>query len=722
MTPGLAGFIADSSDQHAWDDTIAAVLAALAAEFDVVPERRAAGAPGGRSRTTWLDTFDWRLYKAGLTLEYVPGRGGSELRLVPAKPDDGNAAAGTATQVVTGWQASRPHPITDLAAGPVSARVAGLAAMRALIPVVATGGTTAAYRLLNSDEKTVARLVVDRSSVIAADAEQPLPPRLTIVEVRGYQGQARRAARLVEAVPGIGPGGVSPLADALRAIGRRPGDYSNKVDADITAAMPAAGVGAIILLRLLDTVEANVDGVLRDIDTEFLHDLRVSVRRTRSALKLLGDALTGLTAAELAFFAAEFKWVGDLTTPTRDLDVHLLDFEDTARGLAAGKPDDLEPFRAYLEQRRRREFRALGRGLRSARFTALTREWRTRLDQIKQDNQAPDGVGRARQGQPARSAGGTAGLLAAERTRVAFVKVAKRGAEITADTPAEALHDLRKRCKELRYALEFFAPLYDPAAAAKVVGDLKRLQDCLGEFQDTEVQIAEIRALAVAMLAANEAPAVTLLAMGEVTAGLAGRQRAARADFERRFAAFADVEGQRRMSALLRGRYRINADLCDIQHQGWRGEDHDGGQPRLPGGRGGAADGPVGPGPAGRRELHVPGQAQGQGGRPRPHQRQTPARRRHQGHRLRQPGPDPGRLHLPEHGPAARPGRREARRPAGRQARQEDLQAPGAALRRVRRGLPRLPAVGLAGLRERAARGRRHRGTAHSDHAVGADA
>jgi CHAD domain-containing protein len=172
--------------------------------------------------------------------------------------------------------------------------------------------------------------------------------------------------------------------------------------------------------------------------------------------------------------------------------------------------------------------------------------------------------GRTRSAQPGKAPGGAAGLLAAERTRVAFARVARRGATITADTPAEALHDLRKRCKELRYALEFFAPLHDPAGYAKVVGDLKQLQNCLGEFQDTEVQIGEIRALATAMLAAGEAPAVTLLAMGEVTAGLAARQRAARADFERRFAAFADVAGQRRMSALLRGRYRISADLCDI--------------------------------------------------------------------------------------------------------------------------------------------------------------
>lgn len=545
MTPGLAFFVADGGDPQNWDDIVAAVLAALSAEFTVAPERTVAGAVSvPAARVIWLDTFDWRLHKAGLTLKYVPGRGGSELRL--SGPSGLEAA-----QQVTGWRPARPHLLADLAGGAVGVRIASLIAMRALIPVVATSTATGVYRLLNEDDKTVAKLLVDRPALDGA-RKDPLPPRLAIADVRGYAGPARRAARLLAAVPGVVQGTRPPLADALRVIGRRPGDYSNKVDADITAGMPAAGAGAAILLRLLDTIDANTEGVLADIDTEFLHDLRVSVRRTRSALKLFGDALTGLTREELAFFAAEFKWVGDLTTPTRDLDVHLLDFEDTVRGLAAAKPDDLEAFRTFLEQRRRREFRALARGLRSPRYAGLIQEWRAKLTKIQQDT-VPAGGTRTRAGYHQQVADGTAGLLATVCTRTAFAKVAKRGAAITPDSPAEALHDLRKRCKELRYALEFFAPLYDPAASAKVVGDLKRLQDCLGEFQDTEVQIGEIRALAAAMLAAHEAPAVTLLAMGEVTAGLAARQQAARADFERRFAAFADVAGQRRMSTLLRG-------------------------------------------------------------------------------------------------------------------------------------------------------------------------
>jgi CHAD domain-containing protein len=558
MTPGLAGFIAVGQDSQTSNDVISHVLTALEQEFTLVPER--AGAPRTAARRrTWFDTFDWRLYRVGQTLDYVPAHRGGELHLSEASPGASGTSAGDATQPVNGWQASRPHLFLDLPDGPVAARIVGLIAPRALLPMVTVSDAATVRRLLNEDGKTVARLVIDQPSVPAA-GPLPLPPRLTITEVRGYPGQARRAIGIVAGVVGVRPATEPVLAAALRAVGRRAGDYSNKVDAKITVAMPAAEAAATILLRLLDTIEANVPGVLRDIDTEFLHDLRVAVRRTRSALKLFGDALTAplarrgtaLTDDDLARFAADFKWVGDLTTPTRDLDVHLLGFEETARALRAAKPDDLEPFRAYLKQRRLREFRALTRGLRSARFTALTQDWRERLTRIR-DSESGRTVASGRSGQSGRAAGETAGTLGMERTRRAFAKVARRGAVITPSSPPERLHDLRKRCKELRYALEFFAPLFPPVAYGAVLADLKRLQDSLGEFQDTQVQIGEIRALATSMLATGEAPAVTLLAMGEVTAGLAARQLAARGEFERRFAAFAGPDGQRRMSLLLRG-------------------------------------------------------------------------------------------------------------------------------------------------------------------------
>ena len=100
-----------------------------------------------------------------------------------------------------------------------------------------------------------------------------------------------------------------------------PGGYTGKVGAGIRGRQSAPVAVSVVLLDLLDTLEANVDGVLRDIDTEFLHDLRVSVRRTRSALKLLGSVTPDATG----HFRDEFKWLGDVTTPVRDLDVHLLE-------------------------------------------------------------------------------------------------------------------------------------------------------------------------------------------------------------------------------------------------------------------------------------------------------------------------------------------------------------------------------------------------------------
>ena len=99
--------------------------------------------------------------------------------------------------------------------------------------------------------------------------------------------------------------------------------------------------------------------------------------------------------------------------------------------------------------------------------------------------------------------GAAAADLAADRTRRAHGRVLKLGSAITGSSPPESLHTLRKRGKELRYVLEFFASLYDPAAYRAVLGDLKRLQDCLGDFQDSQVQREEIQSLAAAMLAAS---------------------------------------------------------------------------------------------------------------------------------------------------------------------------------------------------------------------------
>ena len=539
--------VIEHDDQPDNGDPLADVAAALGQAFTVIEERAAVGS--GPRRRTWLDTFDWRLRNAGLVLEHEQTRRGGRLILT-------TTASGTRTeQPAAGWQSRGPVTPAGLPPGPVQDAIAPLVEPRALLPAAKAVTSRSTLRLLNADGKTVARLLADRTTVTAGPSGPAtpviLPPMLSIAEVRGYAAQSRRAAALIARLPGVRLAGSDIFATALEALGQRPGGYTGKVAAPVTGDMPAVQAIAIVLLDLLGTLNANVDGVIRDIDTEFLHDLRVSVRRTRAAIKLLGDVLPPELATH---YRAEFKWLGDLTTPVRDLDVHLLGHDVLAASLTAAAPADLEPLRDFLVRRRAREFRVLTRGLRSTRFRALVHDWDKALREARDEAVAQA----QRRGSAARSARNRrypkASALAAQRTARAYRVIARRGTAITAQSPPESLHDLRKRCKELRYLLEFFAPLYEPSGYRKVVGDLKQLQDCLGEFQDSQVQREEIHDLAEQMLSERtRPPAATLLAMGELAARLAASQQRARDDFGRRFARFADPRGEQRLRALLEG-------------------------------------------------------------------------------------------------------------------------------------------------------------------------
>jgi CHAD domain-containing protein len=483
----------------------------------------------GQARTVrraWLDTFDWRLFRAGLNLEATAVRGRTELVLTAR--DGELIAVQEAGQA--GGRLRWPAKIDKLPVGPLREQLTSVVGVRALLPVVRASSAQSRHRVLDAEEKTIATMTVDQMT-LTEPAKVTTPPRVTISPLRGYQVQAAKLADVLERAQGISRTDQSAFESALRAAGRKPGDYTSKIDVRLSADGPAALAVCTVLTGLFGTVQANVPGTIRAIDTEFLHDLRIAVRRTRSVLKLAGSVLPAGLGER---YRPEFKWLGDLTTPTRDLDVYLLGYPAMAARLVAGTEQELRPFHDHLATQRTAAQRQLARGLRSARFTELTRVWRRDLKQVEA---AP---GR----RPA------TGRFAASRIARAHERVLRSGAAIDASSPPQALHDLRKRCKELRYLLEVFASLHDPADQWRAVNELKALQDCLGEFQDTEVQEAELRAFATTMMADASAPAETLLAMGEIAAGLAVRQRAARGEFAGLFAGFASARSRARISAL----------------------------------------------------------------------------------------------------------------------------------------------------------------------------
>jgi CHAD domain-containing protein len=122
------------------------------------------------------------------------------------------------------------------------------------------------------------------------------------------------------------------------------------------------------------------------------------------------------------------------------------------------------------------------------------------------------------------------------------------GRAIGADSPDEALHDLRKRGKELRYLLEFFGGLYPAAVVKPMVAALKDLQDVLGRFQDRTVQVETLRDKGEELATLPGGPGA-LIALGSLIDALEADQRAARAAFEDRFAAFASKRERAQVKA-----------------------------------------------------------------------------------------------------------------------------------------------------------------------------
>jgi CHAD domain-containing protein len=333
--------------------------------------------------------------------------------------------------------------------------------------------------------------------------------------------------------------------------------------------IPAKALLAKGFRDFLDEMRECVPGVIDGADIEQLHDFRVAVRRTRATLKLGRPALPAVTRRR---WEPAFRWLGDLTTPVRDLDVYQQGLPTMAGWLESAERADLEPFAAHLRSRRAAESVALVRGLRSARFRRLVTEWEeelARLGERTNGTNGANGINGTNSANGTNSTNGTdgtnstrstngtkganqslsAGELADRSISRTYLRVMRGGTAIDGDSPAEDLHTLRKRCKELRYALEVFAPVIDDASGRKAIGALKGLQDVLGRFQDCEVQRGALREFADEMKIEG-APSRAMVAMGELIGHLDAEQDRARREFDVAFARFARPSSQRLMHEL----------------------------------------------------------------------------------------------------------------------------------------------------------------------------
>ena len=466
----------------------------------------------------FYDSFDWRLYRAGAVLELTETAGDRELAWIDLA---------TGTEDVRQGLVGEPAFADSLHPGPVRTLLEPVLWIRRLLPIAQLRSHRHGLRVLDDEDKTVVRVVVEEHAELEGkDAHAlrgQLPGRIRLLPLRGYWSEFNALASLLEQEVGLVRTRAPLYLELLALRGLRPGGYSSKLDYHLDPKQRADAAAKTILLGLLDTLEANLDGARRNLDSEFLHDLRVATRRTRSALAQIKDVLPADIVAQ---FKEGFAWLQQVTGPVRDLDVYLLDFPVLRESLPPVLREDLEPLKTFLLSHYDEEQQKLAAALDSPRCRTLLLEWRAFLEQpVPAEPPAPN-------------AGKSIKAVADGRIRRMFKRVRREGRAIGEHSPPEELHELRKSCKKLRYLMEFFQSLYPEDEIRGPIKQIKVLLDNLGRYQDLAVQAAHLQDTAARMHREGAADARGLLAMGALISGMLNEQRHARDAFADTFAGF----------------------------------------------------------------------------------------------------------------------------------------------------------------------------------------
>lgn len=225
------------------------------------------------------------------------------------------------------------------------------------------------------------------------------------------------------------------------------------------------------LLTEFDYARSLEQGIVQDLDPEYTHQYRVTLRRIRSLCLLLRELIPPF---EQRILKPHLKIMMKKTNKLRDLDVFILDKSQYIEMLPNHKPS-LEPLFGFIESERAYEQAKVARWLATKEYTTHCTLVRNSLlrstEHARVDNNVP------------------ALLFASQKVSEQFKKVDKTRRKISDKSCDNVIHSMRIKCKALRYLLEGFSALYPSPQHKNNVKQLKLLQDKLGDFNDTSSQI-----------------------------------------------------------------------------------------------------------------------------------------------------------------------------------------------------------------------------------------
>lgn len=446
----------------------------------------AGGAPGASGATTvelvplavqqladtYVDTEDWRIGRSGLVLRIRKKRTKLEATIKDTKP----AVEGLRKRLEISEPLPRGALVATVDGGPVSRCVWSLAGERPLATIFSINTRRRPFEV-RVDGELVGELAIDETTIDVGRGESPVRLRRVEVEIDG--AAEAMAAGFVEKLRrecGLQPATLSKFEAGLLAIGV---EIPSGQDFGPTAlpAMPTVGDVAYVAVRkALTTMVTREPGTRLGSDPEELHQMRVATRHMRAVLGIFAAAFP----VRAQHLRAEIGWIAEVLGHVRDLDVQL---EQLEGWVADARPADAEA----LAQ--------LGTLLREHWAEARV-ELLQALDSPRYERLVSALAALLRTGPSSRLAGARAPAPEVVDAIVELQRKAGKAAKRAgiSHLPAD-YHQLRIRCKRLRYALEYVSEVFEGRVAA-YRKHIVSLQTILGNLQDAEVASTRLRSMA----------------------------------------------------------------------------------------------------------------------------------------------------------------------------------------------------------------------------------
>jgi triphosphatase len=441
----------------------------------------------------YFDTPDLRFVQAGYALrvrrENGAANGAAEVTLKSLTPpgEDGIRRRREVNESVNGT--GDPSAALRRARGEVGQRIRAVAGSREVRPLFEV--TTRRRQFdLSFDNQRIGVAALDRTSIRAPGASEETS--LSRIEVEA--GDPLHASALQDFVRDFAQScdlrdaAMSKFEAGLRAADLQPPAPPDFGPTDVKRKASAAELACAVLRRHFADFLSHELAVRLGDDPDAVHAMRVAARRSRTVLGAFADHLP----QQAEPMREELHWLAQTLGPVRDLDVQLARLDSWACDLSPQDCAALAALRDLLSAQRAAAHKRLLAALDSPRYA----QWLSTYTQLL--NQEPGDAPPARKVLPA--------LI-----RKRFRKVRCLAEGLNAGSAPADYHTLRIQAKRLRDTLDSVEELY-PKSIKAFVKPLGALQNVLGQHQDAQVAMAQLRQL----IQSRKLPPATVFVMGEV--------------------------------------------------------------------------------------------------------------------------------------------------------------------------------------------------------------